>query len=146
MYSPSPLSRPPRQRLRRAVLAALALTTSALFASGSALAEGQYTWVNEAPESIEGTWVVSGERCEDENSHLAIFSNGGYRWRQSRTEWGYARGKYSYESAQWGTIYFRLQRLEPDNTPDYSISVSGTELRKYSLGSGKMERYDKCVK
>jgi hypothetical protein len=106
----------------------------------------QYKWTNDVPDRLRGTWVIRGERCEDPNSQLAIFSDGGYRWRKSRTDWGFARGKYSYLSPVGGKVYFRLQRFIQQDEPDFSISVSGIELSKYSYGSGDMVRYDKCRK
>lgn len=122
-------------------LAALLLVWAAFPAQAQ-----QYDWTNEVPDRLRGTWVLSGERCEDPNSQLAIFSDGGYRWRKSRTDWGFARGKYSYYSPVAGRVYFRLQRFIQQDEPDFSISVSGVELRKYSYGSGQSIRYEKCRK
>lgn len=104
----------------------------------------QYNWTNETPSSLNGTWVEMGQKCEDDNSHLVIFSDGGYRWRKSRTDWGFARGKYSYYTAYASSVYFRLQRFIQQDEPDFQISVSGTEMKKYSYGSGRLVRYDKC--
>jgi hypothetical protein len=125
--------------------ASLALFVAVCLGAVPAFAQ-QYKWSNEAPDRLRGTWVLRGERCEDPDSQLAIFSDGGYRWRKSRTDWGFARGKYSYLSPVGGTIYFRLQRFIQQDEPDFSISVSGIELKKYSYGSGDMARYDKCRK
>lgn len=49
-------------------------------------------WVSAVPDSLRGAWAVEG-RCEDEEGLMLIFSNGGYRWRKSHTDWGFARGQ-----------------------------------------------------
>lgn len=132
-----------KQPTRRLVLSVpLALGTAALLRPVAGLAQ-QYDWVNEAPDALEGTWVIRGQRCADDNSQLVIFSSGGYRWRKTRTEWGFARGRYSYNP--WGnTVYFRLRRLVQREQPDFQITVSGPEMRRYSYGSGETVFYEKC--
>lgn len=125
-------------------MAFVALLPALLLTTPTAAQAQQYDWVNEAPPALRGTWVVQGQQCEDPNSQLAIFSDGGYRWRKSRTEWGFARGKYSSLTPQSPTVYFRLQRFIEQENPDFSITAAGTELKKYSFGSGSMQKYDKC--
>lgn len=101
-------------------------------------------WVNPAPQQIKGTWAKDG-RCEDDDSLLVIFSDGGYRWRTSRTDWGFARGKYRYDSPQAYRVFFRLQRLvQTSEDPDQVITVSGSILKKYNLKGGTSETYEKC--
>lgn len=114
-----------------------------LLAAGVSAAR-DYDWTNDVPPSLKGTWVVQGERCAADNSRLAIFSDGGYRWRKSRTDWGFARGKYSWTTGS-NTIFFRVQRFVHRDQPDFQITVSGTEMRKYSLGSGQLVEYEKCT-
>ncbi|SIS55952.1 hypothetical protein [Insolitispirillum peregrinum] len=128
----------------RAPLIALLATIASVLVVSEPVQAQQYTWVNDVPGSLKGTWVVQGQQCSDPDSQLAIFSDGGYRWRKSRTEWGFARGKYSSISPQSATVYFRLQRLVEQEEPDFSITAGGNELKKYSFGSGSMQRYDKC--
>lgn len=130
--------------IRLAVVAASIAIGLSLAAGSSPAQAQQYTWVNDAPEALKGTWVLQGQHCDDPDSQLAIFSDGGYRWRKSRTDWGFARGKYSYLNQQSPTVYFRLQRFVEQEEPDFSITASGGELKKYSFGSGSMSRYDKC--
>lgn len=127
----------------RIFLAGLVSIAFGIISAAPAAAQ-QYNWTNDAPSSIKGKWVEMGEKCEDENSHLVIFSDGGYRWRKSRTDWGFARGKYSYGSIHASSIYFRLQRFLQKDDPDFQISVSGAELKKYSHGSSRLVRYEKC--
>jgi len=105
----------------------------------------EYDWTNTAPRALEGAWVKADQRCDDPNSQLMIFSDGGYRWRKSRTDWGFARGKYAYLTPTSSQVYFRVQRFLQQDAPDFQINVSGTSLRKYSYGSGKQVKYEKCL-
>lgn len=123
-----------------AVIAALAAFG---LGAGTAAAQ-QYDWTNDVPPMLEGTWVKMDQRCEDSNSQLMIFSDGGYRWRKSRTDWGFARGKFAQSTPASPQVYFRLQRFIQQDHPDFQINVSGMELRKYSFGSGKQVEYVKC--
>lgn len=101
-------------------------------------------WVSPVPDSLRGTWAVEG-RCEDEDSLMLIFSNGGYRWRKSRTDWGFARGKYRYTHPNAYRIEFQLQRFnQTSDAPDMTITVSGNEMRKYNLRGGTNETFQKC--
>lgn len=101
-------------------------------------------WVSVVPESLRGSWAVDG-RCDDDDSLMVIFSNGGYRWRKSRTEWGFARGKYRYTYPNAYRIEFQLQRFEqPSDAPDAVITVSGKEMHKYNLMGGTKETFIKC--
>ncbi len=124
--------------------AAIILAALLLSAATPAAAQ-QYDWTSDAPPALDGTWVVQGQRCDDINSQLVIFSDGGYRWRKSRTDWGFARGKFSYITPRSSQVYFRVQRFVQQEQPDFQINVSGTSLRKYSYGSGKQVRYSKCL-
>lgn len=129
---------------RMLAIAAVVASAALSAAATPALAQQDYQWTNSVPDSLRGTWVVQGQKCDDENSRLAIFSDGGYRWRKARTDWGFARGKFSYDSDDAANVYFLLQRLVPNEEPDFQITVSGTEMRKYSFGSGETQRYDRC--
>lgn len=101
-------------------------------------------WVNPVPQQLKGTWAKEG-RCQDDGSLLVIFSDGGYRWRTSPTDWGFARGKYRYDSPQAYRVFFRLQRLvQTGDEPDQVITVSGTTLKKYNLKAATSETYEKC--
>lgn len=102
-------------------------------------------WTNTVPPNLEGRWVEFGERCEDADSQLMIFSDGGYRWRRARTDWGFARGQYSYVTSQPHQVQFRVRRLVQHQTPDYQLAISGTQLRVYSYGSGEQRRLEKCA-
>ncbi|EKV32094.1 hypothetical protein C882_3158 [Caenispirillum salinarum AK4] len=122
-----------------------------LFYDGDRLPEGATStdyqsgdWVSPVPDSLRGTWAVEG-RCEDDDSLMVIFSNGGYRWRKSRTDWGFARGKYRYTHPNAYRIEFQLQRFQqPSDNPDAVITVSGNEMRKYNLMGGTNETFIKC--
>lgn len=129
--------------LRATRRAAAVLTVVTAWVAWPAAAQN-YDWTNDVPRSLEGTWVAEGQDCDDENSRLLIFSDGGYRWRKARTDWGFARGKYSYVHPDAYTVYFRVQRFVQQEQPDFQISVSGPRLSKYSLGSGRVQRYEKC--
>lgn len=111
---------------------------------GSAVAQ-QYEWTNDVPAMLKGTWVKMDQRCDDPNSQLMIFSDGGYRWRKSRTDWGFARGKFAQTAPTSSQVYFRLQRFVQQEQPDFQINVSGTSLRRYSFGSGRQVKYEKCL-
>jgi len=102
-------------------------------------------WTPELPPQFSGTWVV-GNDCDDENAPLIVLSNGGYRWREGPTNWGYARGHYQYDSPVTSRILFRVSKLNSPHSgePDFVITVSGTVLKKYNLKSGTMNQYNKC--
>jgi len=102
-------------------------------------------WTTELPDQFSGTWVAGGD-CSSDSAPLIVLSNGGYRWRSGPTEWGFARGRYRYDSPMTNRAEFRLNKLNGphDGTTDYVITVSGPELKKYSLKSGSIEEYDKC--
>ncbi len=101
-------------------------------------------WVNVPPESLRGTWAKEG-RCRDDDSLLLIISDGGYRWRTSRTEWGFARGKFRYDNPQAYRVFFQLQRLvQATDDPDQVFTVSGGTLKKYSLRGGTHDTFEKC--
>lgn len=147
----SPMPRRPHRSAGRLPLGARGLLIKAcmlgalLFTLAAPQAQAQdYDWTNDVPEKLRGTWVLLGQKCDDHDSQLAIFSDGGYRWRKSYTEWGFARGKYAMFSPASSRIYFRLQRFVQQEQPDFSISLSGNELKKYSYGSGRMREYEKC--
>lgn len=112
-------------------------------AAGGPVRAADYDWVNDVPAVLEGTWVIRDQRCEDENSQVLIFSAGGYRWRQARTEWGFARGRYAWTAGS-PNIYFRVQRFVQQDEPDFQFIVTGPEMRKYTFGSGKVTHYDRC--
>ncbi|MGC2855527.1 hypothetical protein ACM64Y_08630 [Novispirillum sp. DQ9] len=123
----------------------LSVTVAALMAAVITPAAAQtYSWTNDSPANLTGTWVEMGQRCEDENSQLVIFSDGGYRWRQSRTDWGFARGQFSYTGPTPYSVFFRVRRLVQHENPDFQIAVSGNEIRMYSFGSGRERRLEKC--
>lgn len=126
-------------RLVKGLVVAL---VAVLATAGAAVAQ-EYDWTNDVPRPLKGTWVKIGERCEESGSRLAIFSDGGYRWRTAPTEWGFARGKYAWTDGS-PTVYFRVQRLVQQENPDFQITVTGPEMRKYAFGSGKLVRYEKC--
>ncbi|MFA7430644.1 MAG: hypothetical protein WCZ23_10855 [Rhodospirillaceae bacterium] len=111
--------------------------------SGPASAQ-TYSWTTTAPANLIGTWVEMGQSCKDENSPLNIFADGGYQWRRSRTDWGFARGQFSYVSTQPYTIYFRVRQLVAQNKPDFQMALSGDQLRIYSIGSGQERRLERC--
>lgn len=101
-------------------------------------------WVSRVPASLHGSWAVEG-RCADDDSLLLIFSDGGYRWRKSRADWGFARGKYRYTHPNAYRIEFQLQRFQqPNDSADVVITVSGAEMRKYNLMGGTKETFSKC--
>ncbi|KAA5606417.1 hypothetical protein F1188_05990 [Roseospira marina] len=102
-------------------------------------------WTTELPEQFAGTWVVGGA-CDSDSAPLIVLSNGGYRWRDGPTNWGFARGRYRYESPVTNRIEFRLNKLNSPHsgTTDYTITVSGIELKKYNLKSGTITEYEKC--
>lgn len=120
------------------------LAATALLAAPHVAAAQDSSWTNECPANLEGTWVEMGQRCEDDNSELVIFSDGGYRWRQSRTEWGFARGQFSYSGPNPYSLLFRVRRINQHQNPDFQIAVSGNEVRMYSFGSGRERRLEKC--
>ncbi|MGE4529412.1 MAG: hypothetical protein AB7D00_13685 [Rhodospirillaceae bacterium] len=121
------------------------LAVAAMIAAATpAEAQTTYDWTNDSPANLTGTWVEMGQRCEDDNSELVIFSDGGYRWRQSRTEWGFARGQFSYTGSNPYSILFRVRRINQHQNPDFQIAVSGSEVRMYSFGSGRERRLEKC--
>lgn len=103
------------------------------------------TWTNTVPPNLEGRWVDIGEQCEDEHSQLMIFSDGGYRWRRARTEWGFARGQYAYVTQQPHQVMFRVRRLVQHEAPDFQISISGNQIRVFSFGSGQQRRLERCA-
>jgi len=116
--------------------------------STSAVGEGGVTadgWTTELPDQFAGTWVVGGD-CESDSAPLIVLSNGGYRWRDGPTNWGFARGRYRYDSPATNRIMFRLNKLNGphDGSPDYTITVSGPQLKKYNLKSRTMQEYEKC--
>jgi len=102
-------------------------------------------WTTELPDQFSGTWVVGGA-CESDSAPLIVLSNGGYRWRLGATEWGFARGRYRYDSPMTNRVEFRLNKLNGphDGSTDYIITVSGTVMKKYGPKSGTMEEYEKC--
>lgn len=102
-----------------------------------------YSWRNDVSPVLEGSWVKTGQKCEDSGSLLMIFSTGGYRWRKAATEWGYARGKYSWQPGS-PTISFKLQRFEPQDSPDFLFTVVGPEMRKYTYASGQLTKFSRC--
>ena len=126
-------------RLRMGV--AVALLALAAGTAGAQAAD--YTWINDPPPGLVGTWVIRGQSCADENSQVLIFSDGGYRWRQTRTEWGFARGRFSWDRGSPNT-FFRVQRFVQQDDPDFQFIVTGPEMRKYTFGSGKVTYYDRC--
>jgi hypothetical protein len=132
-------ARPALAGMRLGLVAAAGLAVSVTAAAQT------YDWTNDVPPTLKGVWVIQDQRCDDPNSQAVIFSDGGYRWRKSRTDWGFARGKYSYTTPTSALVYFRLQRFIPREAPDFQINVSGTSLRKYSFGSGVQVKYDKCL-
>lgn len=119
------------------------LMAGLLLLSGPALAQS-YSWTSDAPKNLIGTWVEMGQRCEDENSQLSIFADGGYQWRRSRTDWGFARGQFSYVSDTPYTIYFRVRQLVQQDRPDFQYNLSGDQLKIYNYGSGQQRRLEKC--
>ncbi|WP_155976159.1 hypothetical protein [Novispirillum itersonii] len=121
----------------------MAAALLALAAGTADVRAADYTWVNEPPPGLVGTWVIRGQSCENENSQVLIFSDGGYRWRQTRTEWGFARGRFSWDRGSPNT-FFRVQRFVQQDDPDFQFIVSGPEMRKYTFGSGKVTHYDRC--
>lgn len=102
-------------------------------------------WTPMLPKQFEGTWVVGGD-CESDSALLIVLSNGGYRWRDGPTNWGYARGRYRYDSPVSNKLLFRLSKLNSphDGSPDYIITVSGMQLKKYNLKSRTEVEYEKC--
>lgn len=101
-------------------------------------------WVSTVPRSLAGTWSVEGQ-CENEDALMLIFSNGGYRWRKSRADWGFARGHYRYTHPDAYSVEFRLQRLaEQRDQADSVLTVSGPVMRKFNPLGGTMERFEKC--
>lgn len=117
----------------------------AVFVSAAVPAAAQtYDWTNDVPPNLAGTWAEMGQSCEDDNSQLVIYSDGGYRWRRSRTDWGFARGQFSYTGPQPYTVFFRVRRLDQHESPDFQLAISGDQLRIYSFGSGRERRLEKC--
>ena len=102
-------------------------------------------WTTKLPSQFEGTWVVGGA-CESESAPLIVLSNGGYRWRDGPTNWGFARGRYKYDSPATNRVRFRLNKLNAphDGSPDYVITVAGPQLIKYNLKSRTTQEYEKC--
>jgi len=102
-------------------------------------------WTTTVPDQFTGTWVAGGD-CDSDSAPLIVLSNGGYRWRDGPTNWGYARGRYRYDSPATNKLFFRLSKLNSphDGTADYIITVSGVELKKYNLKSGTLVDYEKC--
>ncbi|MQX37461.1 hypothetical protein [Roseospira navarrensis] len=102
-------------------------------------------WTTELPAQFAGTWIA-GNDCTSDSAPLIVLSNGGYRWRDGPTNWGFARGRYRYDSPVTHRIEFRLNKLNSPHsgTTDYTITVSGSVLKKYNLKSGTMEEYNKC--
>ncbi len=114
----------------------------------SAAGEGGVTkdgWTTRLPPQFEGTWVAGGD-CDSDSAPLIVLSNGGYRWRDGPTNWGFARGRYRYDSPATNRILFRLNKLNAphDGSPDYIITVSGPQLKKYNLKSRTMQEYEAC--
>lgn len=114
----------------------------------SASGEGVETaggWTTVLPPQFEGTWVVGGD-CDSESAPLIVLSNGGYRWRDGPTNWGFARGRYRYDSPATHRVTFRLNKLNSphDGSPDYVLTVSGPQLKKYNLKSRTTVEYEKC--
>lgn len=102
-------------------------------------------WVSPVPTSLKGTWVVDGQSCESEDSLMLIFSNGGYRWRKSRTDWGFARGRYRYTHPNAYRVGFQLQRfVQSSDNPDALITVSGNRMTKFNPLGGTSESFQKC--
>lgn len=127
------------KRLGMCAAAALLALTVAIPGAHAA----DYNWINDPPPELVGTWVLRGQSCEDQNSQVLIFSDGGYRWRQTRTEWGFARGRFSWDRGSPNT-FFRVQRFVQQDDPDFQFIVTGPEMRKYTFGSGRVTRYDRC--
>ncbi|MBB4264938.1 hypothetical protein [Roseospira visakhapatnamensis] len=102
-------------------------------------------WTGTLPTQFKGIWVVGGD-CDSEHAPLIVMSNGGYRWRDGPTNWGYARGHYKFDSPASNKLMFRLSKLNSphDGTPDYIITVSGVQLKKYNLKSRTEVEYEKC--
>ncbi|MBB4286475.1 hypothetical protein [Roseospira goensis] len=102
-------------------------------------------WTTELPARFEGTWVVGGA-CDSDSAPLIVLSNGGYRWRDGPTNWGFARGRYHYDSPASNRVMFRLNKLNSphDGTADYVLTVSGPQLKKYNLKSRTTVEYEKC--
>jgi hypothetical protein len=114
-------------------------------APGEAAGVDEEGWTTELPEQFAGTWVAGGA-CDSDSAPLIVLSNGGYRWRDGPTNWGFARGRYRYDSPMTNRIEFRLNKLNSphDGTTDFTISVSGPQLKKYNLKSRTMSEYEKC--
>ncbi|WP_299443874.1 hypothetical protein [uncultured Rhodospira sp.] len=102
-------------------------------------------WTTDLPDQFKGTWVADG-LCDSDSAPLVLFSNGGYRWRDGPTNWGFARGHFRYDSPATHRVFFRLSKLNSphDGTADYVITVSGIELNKYNLKAGTSQSYEKC--
>ena len=102
-------------------------------------------WTSTLPPQFTGMWVVGGD-CDSDSAPLIVLSNGGYRWRDGPTNWGYARGRYQYDSPATNKLMFRLSKLNSphDGSPDYIITVSGVQLKKYNLKSRTEVEYEKC--
>ena len=129
-------------RIRYAVLLFLVAFWTVIMSADDVFAQS-YSWRNDVSPDLEGAWVKAGQRCEDSGSLLMIFSSGGYRWRKAATDWGYARGKYSWQPGS-GSVSFKLQRFEPSDSPDFLFTVVGAEMRKYTYASGQLTRFTKC--
>jgi hypothetical protein len=117
-------------------------TADSYAGQGTADAEG---WTAELPEQFAGTYVSGGD-CDSDSAPLIIMSNGGYRWRDGPTNWGYARGRYKYDSPATNRVFFRVNALNNphDGNPDYVITISGPELDKYNLRAGTSQSYERC--
>lgn len=113
-----------------------------LSAVGGAHAQN-YTWRSDVLPALEGTWVGRGQDCDKDTSLLMIFSAGGYRWRKAPTDWGYARGKYSWQRGAT-RVAFRLQRFNVEGDADFMFTIVGDEMRKFTYASGRMTRFERC--
>ncbi|NBT42106.1 MAG: hypothetical protein EBT20_16845 [Alphaproteobacteria bacterium] len=114
-----------------------------MFADVGAAHAQNYAWRTDVLPSLEGTWVKRGQDCTKDTSLIMIFSAGGYRWRKAPTDWGYARGKYSWQQGATSTA-FRLQRFNVESGADFLFTVVGDEMRKFTYASGRLVRFERC--
>ncbi|WP_092614092.1 hypothetical protein [Roseospirillum parvum] len=103
------------------------------------------TWTDQVPARLAGTWAEEGADCDDPDSRLLIFSDGGYRWRLSVTKWGLARGQYRYPNSQARRIEFRLRRFfQTSDAADYILILDGADLKKVNPSGRTTKVYRRC--